>query len=210
MSKVTKSQYVLYTNQLIREEGLENVSVRKITSHFHCTSGALYKHFPDFDYLIALACIHCMKEYMEAVEPLAKRQNTIETNLYAWKLFIMHAFKKPDIFYTIFYGPYHYTMSKVFQEYCEMFPKEFSNLSPVQMSILLNNRIEERDFLGIQDSIGMEIPDVSTAKQIARIDGCIFRTLLTENREKKSAKVLMQAARECFSLIEANEKRFLK
>lgn len=202
MARTTRKQYVTVTYRLIQSEGLENISVRRIVSELHCTPGALYKHFESLDYLVALASVYVLKDYMIALEALSKEDNTIYSNLLAWKLLLRYAFQEPAVFYAVYFGPYSARMADVFRDFCEIFPELLERLSKSQLPIVMNHRLEERDVLGMAASIGKEIPDLETAKRLARLDSCIFRTLLLEGMEQEDAGKRQELAEECYQMME--------
>ena len=81
---------------MIKEKGLENLKVRDIAKRVGCTAAALYKHFETMDYLIMVASIRFLDDYMmELMELTESEQNSIEINLAAWKAFNKYAFANP-------------------------------------------------------------------------------------------------------------------
>ena len=62
---LTKQEYVDVTCKMIEEEGIENVSIRKIAQRVGCDSAVLYRHFANLDYLLMVGCIRFLEEYIK-------------------------------------------------------------------------------------------------------------------------------------------------
>ena len=105
MAQTTKQKFVDVTYYMIKEKALENLKVRDIAKRVGCTAAALYKHFETMDYLIMVASIRFLDDYMmELMELTESEQNSIEINLAAWKAFNKYAFANPPIFIHLFWG----------------------------------------------------------------------------------------------------------
>ena len=50
-----KVKYVQITSEILEEEGVEGVTIRKVAQRANCTSAVLYKHFDNKEHLIMLA-----------------------------------------------------------------------------------------------------------------------------------------------------------
>lgn len=210
MAKTTRDQYVLVTYEMIQSAGLEEVSVRKIVAKLGCTPGALYRHFESLEYLETLACLRFLREYNQKLKELAQTEMTVESNLRAWQIFIECAFHLPSVYYALFYGVYAGEMGRAIRDYCEIFQDYYDDLNIAQVSVVLNRSIQERDILGMQDSVGKELPDLETARLLARIDDSIFRSHLLSAVESKDSVRSTQIGTECYRLIEDLTRRMMR
>ena len=202
MAKTTRDQYVMVTYEMIRSAGLEEVSVRKIVAKLGCTPGALYRHFESLEYLETLACLRFLQEYNQKLKELAQTRMTVEHNLRAWRIFIDCAFRLPAVYYALFYGVYAKELDRAVRDYCEIFQDYYEELNIAQVSVVLSHSIEDRDMMGMEDSIGRELPDRETAQFLARMDNSIFRSHLLAAVEAKDSLRSAQIGEECYHLIE--------
>ena len=90
-----KIKYVRITGEILKTEGMEGVSIRKVAQRAGCTSAVLYKHFENKEHLIMLASIHFLEPYInEFMEQVPRTDITpLQMDLMLWKIFIYEAFR---------------------------------------------------------------------------------------------------------------------
>jgi len=97
--------FIKTTQKLINDEGLQNVSIRKIAalSGFH--NSTIYLYFKDLDELVMLASIQHFQKYSAALERQSRLHADPYDNFYTiWECFAESAFQYADIFYNFFFG----------------------------------------------------------------------------------------------------------
>ena len=67
----TKKRFILSTYHKLLVQDSSEISVRKLAEENGCSIAALYKHFESLDYLIAVASIRFLDEYMVEYVPAA-------------------------------------------------------------------------------------------------------------------------------------------
>ena len=121
----TKRKYVETTSQIIKEDGLDEVSIRKIANRIGCSTAVLYRHFPNLDFLIVLAAMHMLDGYFSRLVEVEKNQDTgIATAIESWDAFIISAYEYPQLFYRVFYVYDSNTFHNAIKEYFKLFPIE--------------------------------------------------------------------------------------
>lgn len=122
--------FIRITQQIIEEEGLKNLSIRKIAalSGFH--NSTIYLYFKDLDELIMLASIKRFQKYSNALEQQSNRHTDAYDNFYAiWECFAESAFQHSCIFHNFFFGKYSDDLPTFLNIYYELFPEERNKYS---------------------------------------------------------------------------------
>ncbi len=48
---LSRKEYIIKANELIKRDGIENISIRKIARELGCSSASLYRYFANLDEL---------------------------------------------------------------------------------------------------------------------------------------------------------------
>ena len=208
-----KLEYVQTAYQMILEEGMSNVSIRKLAKRIGCSSAVLYKHFDNLEYLLVLASIPFLNTYIEKFgEYKDKRnENAIEYNLILWKVFIEEAFRNPEPYKLMFFGKY--------SDYFTEAINELYRLSPVSMSfiikdafstlIMMGGDLTERDFTLLRLAVKQGRLTYEDAELLSTVNVMIFKGYLDlalehlDDGEKRE-----EIGMECFGRIEKLVKKF--
>lgn len=137
--------FIRITQQIIEEEGLKNVSIRKIAalSGFH--NSTIYLYFKDLNELIMLASIKRFQKYSNALEQQSNRRADAYNNFYAiWECFAESAFRYPCIFHNFFFGKYSDDLPTFLNTYYDLFPEERNKYSAVIESMYFGKNYTER------------------------------------------------------------------
>ncbi len=119
----TKRKYVEITSQFIKEEGLEEVSIRKIAHRVGCDPAVLYRHFTNLDFLIVLAAMNLFDDYFLKLLDIEKHQGTgIETAIESWDAFITSAYECPQLYYRVFCVCEPHVFHDAIKVYFKLFP----------------------------------------------------------------------------------------
>lgn len=95
--------FVDATVQLIEEEGIENVSARKIGERAGYTSSTIYNYFDELSHLIYFASMRFVKEYLQELPEYLERGETyVEKYILSWECFCKHSFEKPQIYHALY------------------------------------------------------------------------------------------------------------
>lgn len=123
--KQTAIRFVLAAQELIAEEGLENVSVRKIAAKAGLHNSTTYLYFNDLDTLLLLASMKQFTDYSRALNEYSQKISTPAESFFAiWEFFCNSAFKSPQLFYNFFFGKYCNDLGPIFDIYYDLFPEE--------------------------------------------------------------------------------------
>ena len=147
---IKKKRVMMYfieaTQELILNEGIENLSIKKIAKKAGYNTATIYNYFEDLEELILYSSVDYLKIYLKdlrsEINPDMKAIEMYET---IYKVFVHHSFEKPEIFHTLFFGKYSYKLEKIIKKYYEIFPDDITGQSDITKSVLIEANIHNRD-----------------------------------------------------------------
>ncbi len=144
----TMSYFILATQEIINEEGIAGISIRKIAARAGFNSATLYNYFSDLDELVCYASIRYLKDYNLSVDRHLKDCKNAKERLFTlWELFCRHSFANPQAFYRLFFSDLSDTLEEAIQKYYRIFPEEFGKHEALIGDMLLTAKLEERNAL---------------------------------------------------------------
>lgn len=209
----TKRKLVDATYEIIVEKGLEAVTAREVARRVNVTATMIYKHFENLNYLIVVASIRYITDYIEDLQRISTLEsNPVEMNLLGWKSFCQFSFRNPPLYEMIFWGAYNDQLEQALFDFYDLFPQEFKMREEAFLvSSLLSGSIEERDFIWLRRGANIGLLDYDDAKFICRTNCLIAHGMLLEHmKDYTDPEAARLAAGECYRLIERNTRAYLK
>lgn len=140
------SYFIEAANKIIDEEGIEEVTIRKVGDLAGYNSATLYNYFENLDHLIFFACMKYMREYVLSLpENIETKKDSIEKYLCVWKAFSTHSFRKPKIYYKLFFDRFSNNLNDSIKQYYDIFPEELGKQSTDLLPMLLGQNIYDRN-----------------------------------------------------------------
>ena len=122
----TMSHFIDATHEIIENEGIEGVSVRKVADLAGYNIGTLYNYFKNLDHLIGYAGVKYLKNYYSVLDDYIKEADNAEVRyIKIWQLFCMYSFDRPTIWKAIFFLTPNDDIKAIFDEYFEIYPSDF-------------------------------------------------------------------------------------
>ena len=155
---IKKRRVMMYfieaTQELILNEGIENLSIKKIADTAGYNTATIYNYFEDLEELILYSSIDYLKIYLKDLRNEIKSDmKAIEMYETIYKVFVHHSFEKPEIFHTLFFGKYSYKLEKIIKKYYEIFPDDITGQTDITKSVLVEGNIHNRDLPVIKQMI---------------------------------------------------------
>lgn len=133
---------------IINEEGIKSVTIRKIADRAGYNSATLYNYFENLDHLVLFAAMRLIRSYTnELTIYMEKGQNSLEKNLLVWELFLEYSFKEPEIFEAIFCADLHKSMDNYVDEYYALYPEDLPNGDEQILQMLSKYDIYDRTYI---------------------------------------------------------------
>ena len=99
--------FIEAAEEIIKKEGINNVTIRNVSDLAGYTSATLYNYFDNLSHLIFLANMHYLEEYNNSlIKCVENCKNSIEIYMSVCKCFSVHAYDKPDIFKLLFFSQF--------------------------------------------------------------------------------------------------------
>ena len=145
----TKKKFVILTYNKLCEKKSSEITVRDIAKENGYSAAAIYRHFESFDYLLTVASVRFLDEYMrDFADLLDSDRDFLDIYIGGWDLFNKYAFERPDIYYRLFWGKSNSVFGAAFQDYFELFPfKGSERYTAHYYTLLFNENMQERDFV---------------------------------------------------------------
>lgn len=98
-----KQQFLNVTYEILNEEGVAGVSIRRLAKEVGCTSTVIYRYFDNVEHLIIMASVRYLERYIADFKRYTKEiRNPLELNLTLWERFVTYALEKVDVFEMLF------------------------------------------------------------------------------------------------------------
>lgn len=137
--------FIEATVEIIKEDGIEQVTIRKVADKAGYNSATIYNYFGEVSHLIFFASLKLLQDYVEEVSNYIKSgQTPLEKYLLSWECFCKHSFKQPSIFHAAFIMNLGDHPEKLIENYYEMYPAELINVPDELKPILFERRITMR------------------------------------------------------------------
>lgn len=139
--------FIEATEKLIRQEGVNGLSIRKIAAEAGYNSATIYNYFNDLEQLALFGSVCCLREYVALLEKeLKPNMRAIDRYRTIYRCFNHFAFQAPEIYHNLFFGRYSGSLGSVLKLYYnELFPHELDNLSQGMKEMLTSGSMLERD-----------------------------------------------------------------
>ena len=202
--QTTKQRFVEETFQLIQEDGLEHLTVRKIAQRVGCTAAALYRHFESVDYLSVLASLRFLDDYFHELQKMQEEEeDPISLTFHSWARFNYYAFHNPPIFLHLFWGSYSYYLEEATTEYLQLFPEQANRYASAYFCVARTEKsLKDRDFVWLRKAANQGYLKYDDAVYISKINYYMVHGALLEHiADYKDPEVAQKAAEECTELI---------
>ncbi|EQB87442.1 hypothetical protein J2Z44_002161 [Clostridium punense] len=138
--------FVNATKKLIEEEGIENVTARRVAQLTGYNVATAYKYFNNLNHVIFFASMKYYNDYIHDLPNYIKETNSSLINyLEIWRCFSIHAFNNPKIFKSLFLDQNPHSVQDTMKQYYELYPDDFRELPQVLLPMLSKDCIVDRD-----------------------------------------------------------------
>lgn len=147
---IKKKRIMIYfieaTEKLIREDGIDGLSIRRIAGEAGYNSATLYNYFDDLEHLVLFASVRHLREYVTALQKSIKPDmDALQIYRIVYENFCEFSFRFPEIFNNMFFGRYKDRLGNVLRRYYELFPDEIGEQKIFVKGMLSQGNIYERD-----------------------------------------------------------------
>lgn len=140
--------------QIIKKEGLEKVTIRKVANLAGYNSATLYNYFENLDHLKFLAAMKFTKKYVQNLPRYIKNsKNALDENLLVWECFCYYSYKSPEIYNAIFLTNLNNSILDYITQYYTIYPEELGNTSKNIREMLTRNSLYGRSKILLKECV---------------------------------------------------------
>lgn len=179
--------FIEATNTIIEEEGLKSVTIRKVADMAGYNSATLYNYFENLNHLIFYSSMKYLKDYaLDLYDYTKDSKNSLENYINVWNCFSYHSYRRPEIYYMIFFGEFtSTTVNDAMKEYYSIFPEELGEESQKFLPMLLEDNIHVRDYKLLKASAAEGFIPEDCLQEINEMNVIIYQSILSRMMNKR-------------------------
>lgn len=182
---LTKRDYIKKTQEIIREEGREAASIRRIAKEMGCSSASLYRYFENQAELIYYAELNQLSGYIKRLNAAQSSWHNIwEYYVGIWDCYCREAFRNPDVYDLLFLKSENTKLNATITEYYEMFPEAVGETNEFFMAMLRQKDFRARDYEICKQCIAEGALDPKDAYTLNRLACLLYEGYFKEVVDK--------------------------
>ena len=187
---LTRMDYIQKANEIIKNEGVGAVSIRRIAKEMGCSTASLYRHFSNLSELLYYAELRNLEPYIGRLNKAQKSWDNIwDIYVGVWDCYSREAFKHPDAYNLLFFKYSNSKMQRSIREYYEMFPSDIEKTNRFFYEMLQTPDFFSRDFEMCKKCIRANAITYENAVRLNRMVCMLFKgyfkTVLDEGVEEE-------------------------
>ncbi len=148
------SYFIEAASQIIDEEGIEDVTTRKVAEIAGYNIATMYNYFENLDHLIFFALLKYLKVYLFQLRDYTKdAEDSLERYYLIWEIFCLNSFQNPLIYDNLFFKQFTNPPDQIMQKYYEIFPEELEDIDEELNPMLLNPNLNQRNLALLKNCV---------------------------------------------------------
>lgn len=171
---------------IIKEDGIENVTIRKTADRAGYNSATLYNYFENADHLKFFAAMRYIKDYALALPKyLEGIDNPVDIFIKVWECFCHFSYKNPRIYHAIFFADLDNSLEDYVVEYYKLFPEDLGDQKDNISTMLLKSNIYERGMATLGACVEEGFLKKDDAEDLNEMATILYKGILSEVIQKK-------------------------
>ena len=138
--------FVNAAHEIMDAEGMEGLTLRRVSQRAGYNSATLYNYFKDLEHLTMYASMKYFQVYNQNLAAhIVGLEDSFARFLTNWEFFCVSAFQHPHAFYNLFYGKYSGEIDEIMRSYYQVFPEELGEMDAVALHMLSHGPLDERN-----------------------------------------------------------------
>lgn len=172
---LSRQDYIKKAHEIIKKEGSEAVSIRRIATELGCSSASLYRHFQNREELIYYAELRTLKSYIDSLNRAERTwSNMWDIYVGIWDCYAREAFMHPEAYNLLFFVYSNRKLNKAVKEYYEIFPEDLKRTNRFFQEMLKTPDFMSRDFEMCKKCINDGAVTYDNAVQLNRMVCMLF------------------------------------
>jgi len=142
--------FIEAASDIIDEEGIEGVTIRKVAERTGYNSATIYSYFDNLRQLVFFAAAASLHDYVAAMPSyISSGKTTLEQFLLMWECFCRYSFQKPRVYYAVFSDDIGAQPEALVAHYYELFPEELEEAPAYLQPMLRETDLRQRNLIAI-------------------------------------------------------------
>lgn len=203
--------FIEAASQIIEEEGIEGVTIRKVADIAGYNSATMYNYFENLDHLIFFAQLKHLKVYVAHLNDYIKNaKNALETYYLIWEFFCYHSFQEPLVYHTLFFKQFNQPLRDMMQEYYSLFPEELEEISEEIEPMVMNQDLYKRNLSLLINCVKEGFFHEEDLEEINEIALLIYQSLLQRMLTKQATYTPKEATQRAMKYIKKCTNLYLR
>ncbi|MFC4765854.1 TetR/AcrR family transcriptional regulator [Effusibacillus consociatus] len=205
--------FIEATVKIIEDEGIENVTIRKVADLAGYNSATIYNYFQEVSHLIFFAAMTFLKKYTDALPKYIEKGNTpLEKYILIWECFCKYSFLEPQIYNAIFSSNLGGQPEDLIEKYYTIFPTDITNLPEELIPMVLESNLLKRGRLSLEKCVQEGYIKEENAEEINEMATLVWQgmlTLLLNKRRNYTPEEAVEATMKYIRQIAVNANHFV-
>jgi len=172
--------FVDATVEIIEEEGIEQVSARKIGQKAGFTGSTIYNYFDELSHLIYFASMRFVSGYLQELPDYLERGQTyLEKYVWSWECFCKHSFAQPHIYHALFIANLGKKPEDILEHYFTIYSSDLIGLTEEIKSLLYDPDLTSRSLSLLKLAKKERELDDQTITDVNEMNVLIWEGMLT-------------------------------
>ncbi|MDO4661522.1 MAG: TetR/AcrR family transcriptional regulator [Tissierellia bacterium] len=149
-------QFMDCTKKIIREEGIEAVTIRKVAKCSSMNSATIYNYFVNLEHLLVFSLMDELSDYIKALpEAIEGKNNSLEIFYAVWDCFIKYSYTNTKPYMKLFFSNLDNQIEYYIEQYYRIFPLELDEdkYTPHIIDMLNSSEIFTRNIYILNDCV---------------------------------------------------------
>jgi AcrR family transcriptional regulator len=190
------------TVNIIKEEGIKGVTIRKIANIAGYNSATLYNYFDELSHVMFFAAMKFLKKYTDDLPNyISRAQDSFDEFLLIWECFCRHSFEEPEIYHAIFGANLGDLPDDILNNYYNQFPEDIQNLPSELMPMLLEPNLSKRSIIALRRCIESGWVREENAVEINELILLVYHGMLSLFLNNRRSYTVEEATRKTVEYI---------
>ena len=176
---LSRRDYIEKANEIVRRDGVQGLTIRRIAQEMNCSSACLYHYFENVEELLFYAQIGFLNYYLEEINRHEKQwKDAWDLHIGIWECYSRAAFTYPEAFNTIFFSSMSKKLPSALREYYELFPEHINLVSPHLRAMLETPDFFDRDMQMCEKCVAAGVISEEKARYMNRYVCMLYKGYL--------------------------------
>lgn len=185
----TIQYFIEAARRIVDEEGIDALTIRKISDIAGYNSATMYNYFESLDHLKFYTALTYLNEYISAISKhIDANSDSLEVYKQVWKCYAHYAFEQNDLYYAILYSELEDDIEYYLDEFYEIYPFDKSQLPKSVQNILSDSLLFSKTKYLTNACIKDGYFNIKDGYMIDNLITAAFESFVVNIRKKKIKK----------------------